>query len=127
AAIMSTANSILTAGTSHVINDLYLKGAGSTKKMIKSEKGDRYLLGLSRVWTLILGGVAILIATIIPSIVDGLLISYILYTAGVFTPVVMRLLWKKGTVQCAYCSFVIGLLIAILGISCFSISFIPIE
>src|SRR5699024_9309117 len=101
AAIMSTANSILTAGTSHVINDLYLNGISSTKKK-GNEKSDRYLLGLSRVWTLILGGIAILVATIIPSIVDGLLISYTLYTAGVFTPVVVGLLWKWGTVQFAF-------------------------
>ena len=82
---------------------------------------------MSRIWTLILGGVAILVATILPSIVDGLLISYTLYTSGVFTPVVIGLLWKKGTVQGAYSSFVGGLLVAILGISGFTIGEFPIE
>ncbi|MBP2076892.1 sodium:solute symporter family protein [Oceanobacillus polygoni] len=126
AAIMSTANSILTAGTSHIINDLYLKGTTTAAKE-KSEKEDRRLLGLSRIWTLILGGVAILVATILPSIVDGLLISYTLYTSGVFTPVVVGLLWKKGTVQGAYSSFIGGLLVAILGISGFTVGEFPIE
>ena len=126
AAIMSTANSILTAGTSHIINDLYLKGTTSTT-IEKTEKEDRYLLGLSRIWTLILGGVAILVATILPSIVDGLLISYTLYTSGVFTPVVVGLLWKKGTLQGAYSSFIGGLLVAILGISGFTVGEFPIE
>ncbi|WP_068675486.1 sodium:solute symporter family protein [Oceanobacillus sp. Castelsardo] len=127
AAIMSTANSILTAGTSHIVNDLYLNGVKKKELANGKTLDEKFLVKLSRTWTLILGAIAILVATILPSIVDGLLISYTLYTAGVFTPVIIGFLWKKGTKQGAYASFIIGLFVAILGIAGVSTFGIPIE
>jgi SSS family solute:Na+ symporter len=43
--------------------------------------------------------------------------SYTLYTAGVFVPVVGGLLWKRATPAGAIASLFVGILIAVLGIS----------
>ena len=47
AAIVSTATSILTAGTSHIINDIYMEKF--------KNKNEKHLLKHSRIWTLIIG------------------------------------------------------------------------
>ncbi|MED1949630.1 sodium:solute symporter family protein [Brevibacillus centrosporus] len=115
AAIMSTANSLLTAGTSHIMNDLYIK---TFKKESDVDGEDsKKLVRLSRIWTLILGGVAIFIAAFAPDIITLTLMSYTLYTAGVFVPVVGGLLWKRATPAGAIASLFAGILIAVLGIS----------
>lgn len=133
AAIMSTANSILTAGTSHIINDLYIHTVMKKKPHVKSEETDnnngdgKKLLKLSRIWTLILGAVAIAIAAIAPNIVTLLLMSYTLYTAGVFVPVVGGFMWKRATPMGAMASLLTGVVIAILGIAGVSMGGVPIE
>jgi solute:Na+ symporter, SSS family len=114
AAIMSTATSLLTAGTSHIMNDLYLK---TMKKESDIDENSKKLVVLSRVWTIVLGGLAILIAAIYPDIISLILMSYTLYTAGVFVPVVGGLLWKRATPIGAMASLFTGLLIAVLGIA----------
>lgn len=122
AAIMSTASSILTAATSHVINDVYLE------LMHKGEaQEDAKLLKMSRIWTIIIGTLAILFSTLVPQIVTLLLMSYTLYTSGVFIPVVGGFLWKGATKQGAMSALIVGTVIAVSSIAGISFFGIPTE
>ncbi|MEW6661151.1 MAG: sodium:solute symporter family protein [Bacillota bacterium] len=121
AAVMSTADSLLTAGTSHIVNDIYIKtlhpeAAGDTKK----------LLLISRIWTVILGVAALVIALSIPGIIKILIYSYTMYASGVFVPVVAGLFWKRGNAQGAIAGIIFGALAGLLGLlKVFSYGAIP--
>lgn len=122
AAIMSTASSILTAATSHVINDVYVE---LIHKGVEQE--DAKLLKLSRIWTLVIGVLAILFSTLVPQIVTLLLMSYTLYTSGVFIPVVGGFIWKGATRQGAMAALIVGTIIAVASIAGVSFFGIPTE
>ncbi|UQZ91374.1 sodium:solute symporter (plasmid) [Deltaproteobacteria bacterium Smac51] len=122
AAIMSTAASILTAATSHVINDVYREVLHKGKEL-----DPKRLLMLSRVWTLIIGVLAIGLSFLVPQIVKLLLMSYTLYTSGVFIPVVGGFFWKKATRQGAVAAMATGTVIAVAAIGGVSFFGIPTE
>lgn len=110
AAVTSTANSLLTAGTSHIVNDIYkhlLGGADDTRKM----------LALSRVFTLVLGVAALLFAIAASGIIDALIYSYTMYASGVFVPVVAGLLWWRGTAAGAVAGIAAGAIAGLLGVT----------
>ncbi len=122
AAIMSTAASILTAATSHVINDVY------REIMHRGEEMDtKKLLVLSRVWTVIIGVLAIGLSFLVPQIVKLLLMSYTLYTSGVFIPVVGGFFWKQSTRQGAWAALATGTAIAVLSFGGVAFFGIPTE
>ena len=101
-AIMSTADSLLVAGTSHITHDIYAELINPD-----IEQDSKKMLFLSRIWTVILGILALFMALTFEAIIDLLLMSYTLYSAGVFIPVVVGLYWKRGTAT--------GAILAILG------------
>lgn len=113
AAIMSTADSILSAGVSHIIKDFYIE---TLHRSSSGEQDQKKLLSLSRLWTVILGIGSIAFATAVPRIVDILTYSYFLYTGGVFVPVVGGILWKNATREGAIAGIVVGALTAVIGI-----------
>ena len=80
---------------------------------------------MSRLWTLIIGLFSVVVALAIPSVLQVLNMSYIIYTAGVFAPVVGGLLWKKATKQGAFAGLFGGLFFVILGMTGFSVMGIP--
>ncbi|RFF28995.1 MULTISPECIES: sodium:solute symporter [unclassified Wenzhouxiangella] len=90
-AIMSTADSLLVAGSAHVTNDLYAR-------LIKPDVDidGRQLLLISRGVTVVIGVLALWMALAFEAIIDLLLMSYTLYAAGVFVPVVLGLYWQRG-------------------------------
>ncbi|RFF29214.1 sodium:solute symporter family protein [Wenzhouxiangella sediminis] len=90
-AIMSTADSLLMAGTAHVTNDLYVQLINP-----EAERNNRRLLLISRIVTVIIGVLALWMALAFEAIIDLLLMSYTLYAAGVFIPVVLGLYWQRG-------------------------------
>ena len=123
AAIMSTADSLLTAGTSHIIKDFYMEVFG-----VKEEGNEKKLLSLSRWWTLILGVGSIFFALAVPSIIDVLNYSYFLYTGGVFVPVVGGILWKRATRQGAIAGLLVGAGMAVIGlITKLNLGGVPVE
>ena len=91
-AIMSTADSLLMAGTSHVTHDIYVKLIDPT-----ATENARRLLLISRIVTVVLGLLALWMALNFKAIIGMLLMSYTLYAAGVFIPVVGGLYWKRAT------------------------------
>ena len=108
-AIMSTADSLLVAGTSHITNDIYVKLINPA-----SEKDTKKLLLISRVSTLIVGLLALIMALTFEAIIDLLLYSYTLYAAGVFIPVVMGLYWRRGTAPGAIAGIIGGSVLGVL-------------
>ncbi len=107
-AIMSTADSLLVAGTSHITNDFYVKMINP-----KAENDSKKLLMISRISTLIIGLLALWMALSFEAIIDLLLYSYTLYAAGVFIPVVLGLYWRRGTAPGAIAGIIGGSVIGI--------------
>lgn len=123
AAVVSTADSILTAATSHVVNDLYVRYL--CKDNMEDPAAQKKLLNISRVMTLVIGVISVVVALAIPSVLMVLNSSYTLFTAGVFSPVVAGLLWKKATKAGAFAGLFSGLAFVALGWSGFSFFGIP--
>ncbi len=111
AAIMSTADSLLSAATSHIVKDLWIE----TFK-VDEIKEEKKLLNLSRVFTFVVGILSLIIALIVPGIIDALIYSYTMYTAGVFIPVIGGILWKGANKAGAIASTLIGSAVALYGI-----------
>jgi len=110
-AIMSTADSLLTAATSHIVNDFWLKTF-----QFDEQKDEKKLLSISRNMTVIIGIIALIIALVSPGIIDALIYSYTMYSAGVFVPVIGGVLWKGGNRAGALASLIGGSIIALWGI-----------
>ena len=123
AAVVSTADSILTAATSHVVNDLYVRYF--CKDNTEDPAVQKKLLNISRLMTLVIGVISVVVALAIPSVLMVLNSSYTLFTAGVFSPVVAGLLWKKATKIGAFAGLFSGLAFVALGWSGFSFFGIP--
>ena len=113
AAVVSTADPILTAATSHVVNDVYVRYF--YKGNSETPEGQKKLLNLSKLMTVAVGMVAVVIALAIPSVLALLNSSYTLFTAGVFAPVAVGLMWKKATKAGAFAGLFSGLFFVALG------------
>lgn len=103
AAVMSTADSLLIAGSTHVTNDFYQEIMG------RDPQGDSpRTLQVARVWTLVLGVAALVFALTVPGIITVLSLAYTMYASGVFVPVMGGLLWKRATREGALAAIIAG-------------------
>lgn len=109
-AIMSTADSLLIAGTAHITNDLYLKLINP-----QAEHDTARLLRISRIMTVVIGLLALGMALAFETIIDLLLMSYTLYAAGVFIPVVLGFYWRRGSAAGALAAIIGGSLTGLAG------------
>ena len=99
--IMSTADSLLSALSSHVVKDV-----------IKSTtKGLFY----SRASVVGMGVFALLLSFAMPTIIDALVFSYTIYTAAIFFPLVLGMFWKGGNATGAISSMLIATAVVIVG------------
>jgi len=111
AAVMSTADSLLTSATSHVVKDIWVETLGRSSTEHESE-----LLALSRWVTIAVGLLALVIGISLPAIVTGLIYSYTMYTAGVFVPVLGGVVWRRATRAGAIAAVFAGSAVALVGI-----------
>ncbi|GAA4511296.1 sodium:solute symporter family protein [Brevibacterium yomogidense] len=103
AAVMSTADSLLIAGSTHITNDFYREIMG------RDPDGDsKRTLVVARVWTLILGVAALVFALSVPGIITVLALAYTMYASGVFVPVIGGLLWPRATRAGALAAIIAG-------------------
>ncbi len=111
AAIMSTADSLLTSASSHLVKDLWIEtlGRGDVSQ-------ERQLLKITRGATVAVGLVALAIGLAAPGIVTLLIYSYTLYTAGVFVPMLGGVLWSGATRTGALAAMIGGSGTALAGI-----------
>lgn len=112
AAVMSTADSMLTSATSHVVKDLWLGVL-----MPHSAADERRLLLVSRWVTIAVGVLALLIGLSLPGIVRTLIYSYTMYTAGILVPVLGGVLWKRATRAGAVAAIAAGSVVAMIGLT----------
>lgn len=123
AAVMSTADSILTAATSHIVKDVWVETLH-----LSDGEDEKRLLRISRFVTVAIGLCALVIGMNLPGIVSTLIYSYTMYTAGVLVPVLGGVLWKGATRQGAICSVLVGSVVALVGlVSGFELWGVPTE
>ncbi len=99
-AILSTADSCLMAASGNLSTDIFGKQMGIRKV------SDQ--LRLSQLFTLIIGVVAILIASQVKMVLDLMLYSYSFMVSGLLIPLLGGLYWKKGTALAAGVSMIVG-------------------
>lgn len=103
AAVMSTADSLLIAGSTHITNDFYRKIMG------RDQNGDSTTtLWIARISTLVLGVGALTFALLVPGIIQVLVLAYTMYASGVFIPLILGLFWKRGTKEGAIAAILLG-------------------
>ncbi|WP_350269299.1 sodium:solute symporter [Brevibacterium sp. CBA3109] len=90
-------------------------GSGSTKStLVKSlvrETGDE--VRDSRIYLIGLGVVTLILAMIMPSVVEALTVAYNLLVAGLFIPILGGLIFKRGTIVGVMAGMVLGSLTTI--------------
>ena len=97
-AIMSTADSCLMAASGNFVTDIL----GITKN--KHKNSIRY----SQIATLIIGVLAIILATMMQNVLDLMLYSYAFMVSGMFVPVIGSLFVKKPSNTAALVSMILG-------------------
>ncbi len=101
AAVMSSADSCLMGPVAIFTNDIY-------KRYIKPDSSELHLVRVARYATLILGILAIVMAYLIPNVLDLILYAYTFGSAGIFFPMLGLLFWKKTTAKGAFWSMLLG-------------------
>ncbi len=100
-AILSTADSCLMAASGNIVTDIIAKFS-------KKELSHKKELRLSQVVTLIVGFLAILIASQMQNVLELMLYSYAFMVSGLFVPVIGALFWKKSNPIAAFWSMLFG-------------------
>lgn len=98
-AIMSTADSCLMAASGNLVSDIMERFIP-----IKEEK----LLKYSQVATLMLGTLALLLATVMTNVLDLMLMSYSFMVSGLFVPLIAAMFFKKKDARAALAAMLGG-------------------
>jgi SSS family solute:Na+ symporter len=101
AAVMSTADSCLIGPVAIFTNDIY-------RKRINPHASNHQLMRVARVATLLMGALAILIAYLVPNVLDLIMYAYTFGAAGLFFPMLGLLFWPRTTATGAFWSIILG-------------------
>jgi SSS family solute:Na+ symporter len=102
AAIMSTASAALLASSTIIANDL-----------LSLVREVRNRLMATRVTTLVVGTAVVVVSLILNDVVGALTVAYDLLTGALFVPIVLGLLWPRGTAQGAVASIVVASVVVV--------------
>ena len=100
-AIMSTADSCLMAASGNILTDII-------SRIFPSNRSDKHELRVSQFLTLILGTLAVLLASFMQNVLELMLYSYAFMVSGLFVPVVGALYWKRSTPSAAFLAMIAG-------------------
>ncbi len=100
-AIMSTADSCLMASSGNFLTDILTR-------WFKVPKKNKHFLLLSQGLTLVLGTLALLLATRMPNVLELMLYSYAFMVSGLFVPVIGALFMKKASPTAAFWAMLLG-------------------
>lgn len=100
-AIMSTADSCLMAASGNVVTDILSKVTGL-------DDDPRAVLRLSQIVTLIIGVLALILASFMQNVLELMLLSYAFMVSGLFVPVIGALYWKRSTSTGAFWAMLVG-------------------
>ncbi|MCE7010606.1 sodium:solute symporter [Kibdelosporangium philippinense] len=101
AALMSTSSGALIASSTVAANDIWPR----LTKRISDMKEDVHA---NRIFTLVLGIVAIVLAILIEGVIAALTVAYNLLVGGLLVTIVGGLIWKRGNRQGALASMITG-------------------
>jgi solute:Na+ symporter, SSS family len=102
AAIMSTASAALLASSTILANDLLT--------LIRPVKNA---LVATRVTTLLVGAAVVGVSLVINDVVGALTVAYDLLTGALFVPIVLGLLWSRGTARAAVASMAVSSVVVV--------------
>jgi len=100
-AIMSTADSCIIASSGNFVNDII-------ERLLKQALSHRTLIRLSQGMTLVVGVIAILIATSFATVLEAILYAYQFMVAGLFIPTLAAFFWKRATSRAAFWAMIGG-------------------
>ena len=104
AAVMSTASAGLLASSTILANDVY---AGFFRRGSEGHAGaEEY--NASRLATLLVGVVVLVIAVIVSDVVGALTVAYNLLVGALFVPIIGALFWRRATGTGALVSMLVG-------------------
>ena len=102
AAIMSTASAALLATSTIIANDLL-----SLVRPVKNA------LFATRVTTLFVGVAVVAVSLVVNDVVGALTVAYDLLTGALFVPIVLGLLWSRGTARAAVASMTVSSVVVV--------------
>ena len=100
-AIMSTADSCLMASSGNFVTDIldrFFNISGSDKRFLRT----------SQIMTLVLGVLALLLASTMQNVLELMLYSYAFMVSGLFVPVIGAFYWKRSSSIAAFWAMIIG-------------------
>ena len=100
-AIMSTADSCLMAASGNVVTDII--GRGTDNKLSTKQQ-----LKYAQIATLIIGILALLLASRMQNVLELMLLSYAFMVSGLFVPVLGALFWKNSSPLAAFWAMLTG-------------------
>jgi SSS family solute:Na+ symporter len=100
-AIMSTADSCLMASSGNFLTDIF-------GKWFKMPKSNKSFLILSQIFTMVLGILAVLLASVMPSVLELMLYSYAFMVSGLFIPVLGGIFLKNASSTAAFWAMLLG-------------------
>jgi SSS family solute:Na+ symporter len=87
-AIMSTADSCLMASSGNFVNDLF-------KRFSKKSRSENHHIRVSQIVTLLIGIIAIVLASRFTMVLDAILYAYAFMVSGLFVPTLGAYFWRK--------------------------------
>ena len=103
AAIMSTCDGGLVAGSANIVNDIYLKVINPD-----GEKDEKKLARITTVATFVMGILALFVSLQFTTLIPLLSLAYSFINSGALVMVVGGIFWKKATKEGAIASFIVG-------------------
>jgi len=102
AIILSTANTFLMVSSTNVARDIY-------QRFINPGVSEEAIVKFQRIWIVILGIVAFVVANFFKSILDMAFTAYTMVGAGITPALLAAFLWKRVTVQGGVASIIAGM------------------
>ncbi len=100
-AILSTADSCLMASSGNIVTDIL-------SHFRKIDPDAPSTLKLSQLVTLIVGALALWLATMMTNVLDLMLYSYAFMVSGLFVPIIGALFWKRRSNTAAFWAMLLG-------------------
>ncbi|MBM7599062.1 SSS family solute:Na+ symporter [Virgibacillus halotolerans] len=110
AAIMSTASGTLLASSTLITKDIL-------KDHFFRDITDKQFLRLSRMTTLVIGIIAIVIALWIQELLVAIDVAYALLAGSIFIPIIFGLFWKRATAKAAFYAILSSALVILGGLA----------
>ncbi|MGW1001665.1 sodium:solute symporter [Streptomyces sp. NPDC002520] len=107
AAVMSTSSGALIACATVANNDIWSRLRGAVRREGREGEEHDEVKG-NRAFILVMGVAVIVTAIALNNVVEALTVAYNLLVGGLLVPILGGLLWKRGTVQGALASVIVG-------------------